>query len=666
MFDTWSHRVASVAEEESRRALLAEIAVARARSLGDVPAMRQATWAIAQLHSLLGEKGKAVSEAQQLVSLCQTPPAAPKGQRQEAVKLLEGLGAKAPNYASAPPPSASSRRERSARERPARESKPKGKSTRNDDPLTDARQAAEQGKTRKVRSLAGERRGPTWSGFRAWSLLTDATTSGKGLEQAVQAALGELAAGLGVKVHVPDPLSDLLGAPVPTKRRAAISALEAFADAHPDKLDELVVTALEHHVAHQAGSSAGWLSGLVGRALAQGGEAVKAVLAKHASAPALRLFDAWAFHRAVRVAAAGVAAGWSYDGLREGVLHRGEPDDRRVWTLRMSREDGQRMLALAPHATDAWPEGVAEQLGARLVRLSGAAVLVASGAGNAALRDAAAAQGVVVLDEDADDAALLAALGERPPAAPQERAPREPRAAAGSKPASDGPAPPAVLTALLQGDTPPTEEQLREVVATFRRPSSALRVAERAEASLALAPALLRAVDAAEETDRKIPEGTTLAVRAAAAGITDAREALADEALALRYGGPGIDVLADLAGVLVGDGWELFRVLRGATRRERETHPVLETLADGLDGLWRLLVRKGEVKGEVWYVAELATEGRAAVPQLLLADHQRAVVLPIEPELLAWYGTLGGPDAIGWSGTDEADALKAAVGAWSA
>ena len=49
MFDTWADRVATVNEPESQRALMAEIAVWRARRLTDVPATRQGTWALAQL-----------------------------------------------------------------------------------------------------------------------------------------------------------------------------------------------------------------------------------------------------------------------------------------------------------------------------------------------------------------------------------------------------------------------------------------------------------------------------------------------------------------------------------------------------------------------------------------------------------------------------------------
>lgn len=663
MFDTWSHRVEAAADDDARRALLSEIAVARARSLGDHGAMRDATWALARLHQSLGEKGKALSEAEQLVSLCQT--AGSKGQQQGAARLLEGLGGKAPSF---PKPARTERGERRERkERAPREKAPKGRTS--DDPVGAARTAASEGKTRKVRSLAGDRRGPTWAGFRAWALLTDARTSGKGLDQAVDQALAELMGGLGVQAPAAaDPVAELMGEALPTKRRAALARIEAWVDAHPEQLEALVVTALEHHLATQGSASAGWLSGLVGRALAEGSDRVKSTLQGHAQAPGLKLFDAWAFHRAVRVAAAAVAAGWSYDGLREGVLSRGEPADRQVWTLRLSRDDGQRLLALAPHATGPYPDGMAEQVGQRIAKLSRASVLVASGAGNAALRDAAAAAGVQVLDEDADDAALLEALAALVPPAKAERAPRaeKPVKAEKADAAPSGPAPPAVLAELLTADEAPSAEAIAEVVATFRRPSSALRVAERAEASLALAPALLRAVADAEAGDRAIAEGTTLAIRAIAAGVDEARVAFTDDALATRYGGPGAETLAELAKAMVDDGWSLFRVLRGATRREREAHPMLETLADGLSGLWRLLVRKGDAKGEVWYVAELPAEGRAAVPQLLLEDHHRAVVLPIDPDLLSWYATLGGPEAIGWSGPDEGEALRAAVGAWSA
>jgi hypothetical protein len=116
----------------------------------------------------------------------------------------------------------------------------------------------------------------------------------------------------------------------------------------------------------------------------------------------------------------------------------------------------------------------------------------------------------------------------------------------------------------------------------------------------------------------------------------------------------------DLARVLMDAGWELHRVLRGPTRRECTSHPVLETLAPSMSGLWRLLIRKDDRKGEVWYLADLPAEGRAGVPQLLLEDWQRVVVVPLEPDLLAWWRTLGSADALGWTGA-EGEALVGAV-----
>ncbi|MCA9567921.1 MAG: hypothetical protein KC656_08765, partial [Myxococcales bacterium] len=64
-------------------------------------------------------------------------------------------------------------------------------------------------------------------------------------------------------------------------------------------------------------------------------------------------------------------------------------------------------------------------------------------------------------------------------------------------------------------------------------------------------------------------------------------------------------------------------------------------------------------------VAELPVEGRAAVPQLLLEEKDRVVVLPVDPELMSWYASLDGPEAIGWMG-DEGDAVGAALGALEA
>jgi len=671
MFETWADRVATVNESESQRALMAEIAVWRARRLTDVPATRQGTWALARLHQQLGEEEKAVKEARQLVSLCQTPPLASKDEVAEARRLLRELGEKAPKMPAV---------ERNNERNKARKSKGREKpeAPRGEDPVAAARKAAAVGHTRKVRKLVGDRKGGVWTALRSWSVLTDGLAGDEAaLRSAVEEALADLAGLAGIKGPAPvaekkapdetteGPLAELLGRPFPTKRRSALAVADAFLAEQPDQIDQLASLMLEHHFENAgAGASAAWLSGIVARALVAGGEATKGRLEalQGAGTSGIALFDAWAFHRAVRLGTSATEAGWTVDGLREGVLSRGEPADRRVWTLRLSDASGQRMLAIAPHATEPWPGTLAADIAARTAQLAPAAVVLASGSGNSALRDAAEAAGLSALSEDADDAALLEQLGAQPVVAPRPKA--APKAEAPKAEEPKGPTPPQELTELL-GAAEPDTAAIEAVVRSFRRPSSALRVAERAEAPLSLAPVLLTAVHAASDDDRMLPEGTTLALRAAAAGVEGVRELLADGPTAARYGGPGVDAVSDLAAVLVGDGWELFRVLRGTTRREKEKQPVLDTLGEALDGLWRLLVRKGDVKGEVWFLGSLSPEGRAGVPQLLLEDHQRAVVLPVDPELLSWYGELDGPDAIGWTG-DEADALREAVAGWSA
>src|SRR5262249_30342121 len=147
-----------------------------------------------------------------------------------------------------------------------------------------------------------------------------------------------------------------------------------------------------------------------------------------------------------------------------------------------------------------------------------------------------------------------------------------------------------------------------------------------------------------------------------------------DPALAARFAGPSVGVVADLARVLVEGGWEVNRVLRGPTRREMSAHPALETLAPSMGGLWRLLVRQregeGTRNGEGWFLADLPPEARAGVPLLLLEDWERAIVAPVDPDLLAWWRSISGPELLGWppEGADtsaEARSLLAAVSSFA-
>jgi hypothetical protein len=72
------------------------------------------------------------------------------------------------------------------------------------------------------------------------------------------------------------------------------------------------------------------------------------------------------------------------------------------------------------------------------------------------------------------------------------------------------------------------------------------------------------------------------------------------------------------------------------------------------------LVSEGDRRGEVWWVSDLTPEGMAAIPQLLLEDRPR--VLVVQPELASWAGGLGArllADDEGLSG-----ALQSAIASW--
>lgn len=663
-FEMWSDRIADADSEESRRALLQETARFRAVHLSDVAAMRRATFTISRLHLLLGDRDRAVQEARQLVSLCQTTPPPPSEEIAAATGWLRSLGEPVPRMQpvrSARPERVPRERNRPTRGREAAPVRPTRGAPISEPPasaLVEARAAAARGAWDDAMRAVGSMKGASAALLRAYVGLASAMDA-PDRDERLQALRADLARAAGLKpprAEAPappptdDPLSRLLGHAVPHKRAARIRALETAADAHPERVDALAAAALRHHVeSFGIEVPAPWLVGIVGRALAAG-EApdTRAAIAELRAQGALVVsaYDEWPFERMLRIHRRAGATGRDPGGLRRGILARGEPDDRKLWTLRVASGGVERMLAVGPHAIDPYEPGKAEELAARLASLCPRTVLLATGSGNAELLAAAAAAGVTVLEHDADDDTVLAALeAAGPPAA----APAAPQAV-----------PPDRLADLLLAE-PLDADAVQAAVAGFRRPDRALRVVQKLALDDARTAALLRAVHLACTDERPVPEGTTLAIRAAVDG---------PQTLALltgegreRFGGPGVEVVVELARALADQGWTVHRVLRGPTRRECTTHPALETLAPALGGLWRLLIRRGEIRGEVWYLADLSPEARAGVPLLLLEPWQRVIVLPIEPDLLAWYGTTGGPEAVGWTG-QEGPALLAAVEAF--
>jgi hypothetical protein len=176
------------------------------------------------------------------------------------------------------------------------------------------------------------------------------------------------------------------------------------------------------------------------------------------------------------------------------------------------------------------------------------------------------------------------------------------------------------------------------VLAELRRSFLAFSAIRRAASDMtpdaidARLPALLTAVHHSAPAEVRLAEGTTLAVRIAAAvpgGATEAMLLGGSEAGA-RYGGPGIAGLITLTRAVTAAGGRLDRVLSGVSRREREAQPGLAALERNLGGLWRLLVGRDGRRGEAWWLDGLTPEGQAAVP-LLMLDARPRVVFAADP-----------------------------------
>ncbi|HHO52202.1 MAG TPA: hypothetical protein ENK18_15330 [Deltaproteobacteria bacterium] len=650
----WSDRLADAQTDEDRRALLAELALWRVKNLTDITATRRATYTVALLYQRLGERERAVGEARSLVSLCRTPPEAAEEEIISVNRLMRSLDL--PPLSAPPRPTggaASSRRERPPRERKGKPARELSRQEARRGAIEEARQAvASEDWSRALRALEGQRGAPALV-IRAYVELSLALAAPEDQRAAkLEAVRGLLARGSGIRAQgeraaeEDTPLTRLLGS-VPARRAAQLRAIDAFAEAHPDRLDELAEAALLHHVQiHGKTAPAPWLVGTVGRALASGdAERTQAAInaLRSERSIAVQAYDEWPFERLLRVMSRALAEGMELRGLRRGVLAREEPDDRKLWTLRLGIDGVERMICVGPHATVPYPPGKAGALAVRLVALCPRTLLLATGSGNEELRAQAEARGLSVQAHDADDEALLALL----------------RGARGRGGGAAAP-PPERLAEALQAEVFDVDA-VREAVSDFRRPDRALRPVLRLELDDERTAGLLTAVHAAAEPGIAIPEGTTLAIRVAAHGGAT-RAILVDGPAAERFGGPGVSVVVELARAMIDDGWVLHRVLRGPTRRECRLHPAVETLSGSMGGLWRLLIRKGDQRGEVWFVADLPAEGRAAVPLLLLEEHARVVVLPAGSDLVSWWASISGaPEPIGWSGAEAPLILQAAA-----
>jgi hypothetical protein len=654
-FERWTERIIAAEDERSRRELLAEIGQWRAGHLTDIPALREAAYAMSRLYAVLGDHGSATREAKSLLSLCQTPPLAMPEELAAAQAYLGSLGAS--GVVAGPRPKRRSERKVETRDKQVRGDQPTAR--------TQSVTAAQEGRWADALSLLKGRKGPRMDLIRAWISLARA------LEQEDTALrereLRDLEVRLRAKVvgkpEVEErpqvagrpsgedhPLVQLLGAPVPRKWKPRLGMIERYLGEHPERIDDLAALALDHHVTVLGPREpAPWLVGIVGKALASGdAPRTRGTLDRlgKVGAYAVTAYQETPFSLLVELLRAGAERKWAAVALRRGVSSRGEPRDRKLWTLRFTEGDVERLAVVGSASESPYPEGVAERLAARIPHLCPRSVLVAPGVGNAGLREAASALGIQAV-EAGEPAALLAMLDAADPVG----APQEPPRPESERPRDDALE---VLRALLSREEAPPEEALAEALSSMRRVHPAFAVARAVLEEVAdaeresRAVSFLRAAHSVAPERARLPEGITLAVRFAAsdANVGAARELLTSEPTMARYGGPGVETVVDIARVLLEGGWSLRRVLRGPTARERRTDPFLGALADVDEGLWRVHVAREDAQAEVWFLTHLAPEGRAAAARLLASGGQRLVVLADDPGLVEWYQSLGGPEAV--------------------
>lgn len=684
-FTVWPSRVAAATDERALRGLLAEIGRWRLDRLSDLHAQREALWAMSQTYHLLGDHERALHEANQCLSLVRMPPVAAR----EVQHFVERHHQKL-----------------------TRKSEPH----RPDDRWERALAAAHAGHFEEARAQAGRGKGPRLALFRVWTRLAEAMAQpGEAREAALVSLERELASrfelGSSEEEHEPaesapeaparrearppraaappvegTPLSELVGAAVPGDRDELVIALDAWLAEHPDQVDALAAAALRHHV-QVAGKEAvaPWLAGFTARALALSeGTLVRAAMNELAGSWALTLYAEGPFQLAVDAVRA--AEGATFVSLRRG-LSRGGREESSVWTLRLVQQGEECLAAICP--ADLQPDArLAGRVVERVRGLCERAVIVTT---SATLRQAALAVQVGVADPT--PAAVVAAMAAAPKVvraaperagrpervAPAERAPRAERAPQAERAErapraerperAERPDDSALLTRIgerFHADPMLPEGEWSEILSGLGRSWRAflpLRTTLETWAGdvldARLAP-FLRALHGVTPEGIRLAEATTWALRVAASHPDGevAQLLRGDDAVSQRFGGPRIAALVAVAGALAAEGWQVARVLDGITRKESRRDAALGPLSEAATGLWRLLVRKGEQRGEIWFVDRPSPEARAAVPLLLLHPQARVLVVPADEAPLALPPTVR---PIRWTGAEGAEVVAAAA-----
>ena len=689
-FNHWSPRITAAEELSTRKALLTEIAYWRATRLGDIPAQRDASYGLARLHSVLGDPASAIREAQALVSLCQSPPEAAGEDLRFAVGFLQTLGGSSVVHrvARETAPGRAPREPRAPRaepsERPAK--RPEAGASAVDDAIF----AGGAGRYDLALSALRGVSGPEADLVRTWVYLARGLASDdpqRELSELERRLRNHLAArerdpkgpkedrkldarevGRAVPARASgaaeQALAGWLGHAVPAERQMRIDLLESAAS-DTARLDGLAARALLHHVEVEgAKAPAPWLIGLTARALAAGDASeTRNVIVQLGTAYAVTAYSEPQFMSVVFMLSAALSSGFDYLALRRGVLARGEPSDRKLWTLRLACHGFDRQIVVAPPSVEPYRPETAQRLAHRIAELCGRTVLVAAGGGNEGLRDAFSAMGGSAMEEEVPGA-VLSALAHA-----EDLNPTKGSGPTGDTASEDRPVrrerDSAEVAALFAAELPPVMDEVLPAMQAMPRVYRAFPAIRDAIAAMSVEEQDTRWALALEAADRAAPAGVRLSEGASVAIEMLRRRGRSSEAYsylcgfgASRYAGPGFETVAILAAAAVDAGWSLNRVLRGTTVKERRDDPVLDALGHAADGLWRALLDRAGGTVELWFMADLAPEGRAAIPRILLTPGRRIIVVPVDGDLLSWYAGLRGPEAIGWTGDEVADVLS--------
>ncbi len=440
----------------------------------------------------------------------------------------------------------------------------------------------------------------------------------------------------------------------------------------------LVDAVLAYHVANTSLSApAPWLSSFVGPALASSPDEVQAVLEqwRKKSASCVDLYEDASFTALVEVVRQ--ATGWQVQSLRRGVLSRDDAGGRRLWTLRMTLDGRERLLALAPEQDEDSSQERERKRVTRIHELCASALVVAPGEGNAKLRAAAAKLGLQVCEQELSAEELvqrLAALEgvERSKRGERGREERKDKASSSrSEPSDESQQAAKDLQAHLllpQWD----KQQLVTIVCKLHRVREAFRAlraaGEQEPASLTdeKLDTFLAALEEGAPPEVRLSEGTSLGILMASTTGPDGQvyKRLVERPEG-RLSGPGVEQVIALSAAATAAGCEVRRVLRGSTVKERRKHSQLDEHDGHTQGLWRLLVSRGSARGELWFIDNLAEQGRGAAA--LLADFSRNFVIAraADEQALSWLDDTLAQRVIAWTPGDSA-ALDVAVGGWGA